>query len=165
MSTKTTPNRTVFPPAEIDEVRDLAQFLRALEEPAALLGPENQRVALPAEVFEVLMEVVEAMMSGRAITVAPFDQALTTQQSANFLGISRPTFVKLLENGAIPFEQPGASKHRRVRLRDLLEYRERSQAARRSILSEMAADDSQLSTITADEYRAALIAMREDMKG
>lgn len=166
MSQQTHPrNKPVFPPAELDEIRDLALFLRSLKEPAALLGPDDQRVALPAEVFEVLMDVVTAMQLGQAITVAPLDQALTTQEAANFLGISRPTLVKLLEDGEIPFEQPAPSRHRRVRLKDLLTYQERSRTHRREILSEMVAEESELASINAAEYREALRRVRKDAIG
>lgn len=40
------------------------------------------------------------------------------------LGISRPTFIRLLEQNEIPYEQPG--RHRRVKLADVLEYRDRT---------------------------------------
>jgi excisionase family DNA binding protein len=51
------------------------------------------------------------MREGKAITLVPRTQRLTTQEAADFLGISRPTLVKLLEDGKIPFDQPG--RHRR----------------------------------------------------
>ncbi|MFV0452665.1 MAG: excisionase family DNA-binding protein, partial [Propioniciclava sp.] len=37
-----------------------------------------------------------------------------TQEAADFLGISRPTLVKLLEQGEIAYERPAAGRHRRV---------------------------------------------------
>ena len=67
---------------------------------------------------EVLLEVVTAMSKGQAISVVPKSRRLTTSEAADFLGISRPTLVKLLEGGEIPFEQP--SRHRRVLLSDLV---------------------------------------------
>ena len=96
METKPNATRTVLPPADLEEMLDLSRFLGALTQPAALLGPDGQTVPLPLEAFNVLREVVEAMQVGKAITVAPVDQMLTTQEAANFLGISRPTLVKLL---------------------------------------------------------------------
>lgn len=87
------------------------------------------------EVFEVLRDVVEAMAKGQAVAIAPVHRRLTTQEAANLLGMSRPTFVKLLEAGEIPFEQPG--RHRRVRLVDVLAYQERLSIRRRESLDRM----------------------------
>jgi excisionase family DNA binding protein len=84
---------------------------------------------------EVLIQVIAAMRAGRAITIARPAQRLTTQEAADLLGISRPTLVKLLEDGEIPFEQPG--RHRRVRLVDLLDYQERSHRERGKALDEL----------------------------
>lgn len=116
---------------------DLSKFLAHVTEPAALVGPDGQMVPLPLEAYRVLVAVAHAMREGKAITVAPLDQSLTTQEAADFLGISRPTLVKLLESGEIPFERPGAGRHRRVRLQDVVSYQDRRRVERRSALDEM----------------------------
>lgn len=60
--------------------------------------------------------------AGRALSVAPLDQGLTTQEAADLVGISRPTLVRLLEQREISYERPApGSRHRRVRLDDLLD--------------------------------------------
>ncbi|MDA8207364.1 MAG: hypothetical protein M0Z92_00035 [Actinomycetota bacterium] len=51
------------------------------------------------EVYQVLRQVVESMQQGKATVVAPQRLLLTTQEAAYFLGISKPTLVKLLEDG------------------------------------------------------------------
>lgn len=60
---------------------------------------------------------------------------MTTQQAADFLGISRPTLVRLLEAGDIPFDKPG--RHRRVKLEDLVDYQASARAGRRAALREL----------------------------
>src|ERR1700739_499194 len=101
-----------LPPEDLSALLDRAGSRQLHAEPALLLGPDGEQVPLPEEVYRVLVEVVEAMREGKVITLVPRPQRLTTQEAADFLGISRPTMVKLLEDGKIPYEQPG--RHRRI---------------------------------------------------
>lgn len=75
---------------------------------------------LTPELTDVLLKVADQLARGKAVFVAPYDTQLTTQDAADFLGISRPTLIKLLEEGTIPFKKVG--RHRRVMLKDLQEY-------------------------------------------
>jgi len=90
---------------------------------------------LPAEVYEVITRAVDAMVDGSAVAVAPVSSRLSTSQAAEVLGVSRPTLVKMLDDGKIPFEQ--LNVHRTVSLSDLLSFRERRRRETRTILDEM----------------------------
>jgi excisionase family DNA binding protein len=168
MMATTAPAGVVFPPRDLTALLDLGRFLEHHIEPALLLGPDGEQVPLPEEVYQVLVEVVEAMREGKAITLVPRTQRLTTQEAADFLGISRPTLVKLLENGKIPYEQPG--RHRRILFADLLAYTERQREDRRAALDRMTEDASEAGIYggTPEDYAAALktarrrAALRED---
>jgi excisionase family DNA binding protein len=82
--------------------------------------------------------VVQALQQGLAATIAPQTTTLTTQQAAELLGVSRPTVIKLLDKGDVPFERVGT--HRRILLRDLLAYRERRRAEQYAALEATAVD-------------------------
>ena len=71
------------------------------------------------------------------------------------------TLVRLLETGAIPFEKP--SRHRKVRLDDLLEYRRRQCSAAELALADMIADTERLGLYDTDpeDVKAALKAARK----
>lgn len=148
-----TMERTVLPPQEsLDAL--VAMLSRPGAEPTTTLsGPNGEHLVLPPEVFEVLRDVVDAMARGQAVTIAPVHQRLTTQEAADLLGVSRPTLVKLLEAGEIPFEQPG--RHRRVRLADVLAYRDRASEERREALDRMVeiADEADMYERTATPKR------------
>jgi excisionase family DNA binding protein len=81
---------------------------------------------LPDAVYSALLRVVEIMAAGDAVTIVPLHRQLTTNEAANLLHVSRPFLIKLLESGAIPYSKTGS--HRRVRLADVLAYRERRDA-------------------------------------
>jgi excisionase family DNA binding protein len=83
---------------------------------------EGDSIEIPAGLHAVLRQVVEAMKAGKAVTVAPQNKLLTTQQAADLLGVSRPTVVKLIDEGKLPAETPG-QRRRMVKLDDLLTYR------------------------------------------
>lgn len=74
------------------------------------------------EVADALRAMVHALHHGEAVTLTPHEAMLSTQEAADLLGVSRPTLVRLLESGALPYSQPGT--HRRVRLEDVLTYAE-----------------------------------------
>lgn len=126
--------RTFFPPTEERVLRELEAFINTV--PVALLrSPAGDETHIPDEVYMALRDVVEALRRGQAITVAPHDTVLTTQEAADLLGISRPTLVRLLERGQIPYTKPG--RHRRVRLIDVLDYEKSAREQTSQALDEL----------------------------
>ncbi len=130
MGTAEMKQETYLPEADGREMAKVDDFLGAHEAVGKgqvaprcrLIGPDQGEVEIPAEVYRVLHKVIGAMSRGLAVTVVPQSQKMTTQQAAELLGVSRPTLIRLLESGRIPYERAGA--HRRVLLRDVLAYRE-----------------------------------------
>lgn len=156
---------TYLPREDTAEIIDFLSALRVRGREAAdpsprLTGPDGRSVELPEPMFEVLLQVAAAMKVGLAVTVAPHHLTLSTQEAADLLRISRTTLVRLLETGAIPFEKP--SRHRKVRLDDLLEYRRRQQIQAELAFADMVADTERLGLYDADpaEVKAALKAAR-----
>jgi excisionase family DNA binding protein len=152
---------------------EIVDFLSALRDrgrlPAdprpRLTGPDGQSVELPESMFQVLMQVAAAMKVGLAVTVAPHHRTLSTQEAADLLRISRTTLVRLLETGVIPFDKP--SRHRKVRLDDLLEYRRRQRSQAELAFEDMVADTERLGLYDADPalVKAALKAARSHLEG
>jgi excisionase family DNA binding protein len=130
-----------------------------------LTSPNGRSVELPDSMLQVLLQVAAAMKAGLAVTVAPHRLTLSTQEAANLLRVSRTTLVRLLETGVIPFEKP--SRHRRVRLDDLLEYRRRQRNQAELAFEDMVADTERLSLYDNDpaQVKAALKAARQSREG
>ncbi|GGC79807.1 hypothetical protein GCM10011512_03060 [Tersicoccus solisilvae] len=152
----------VDPPQDPEEMLELARFLENHATPAVLLGPDGEQIPLPLAAYELLREVVSAMERGASVSVEPIDRQLTTQEAAGLLGVSRNTLIRLLDEHELPYERLGQSRHRRLRLRDVLAYRDRKRTDRRGRLDELTrqASEDGLYDVDADTYKAALAEAR-----
>ena len=111
------------------------QHLLQQEGRPALIARSGEKIVLPQPVYELLVYVLSQISKGDAIQLVPSHREVTTQAAANFLGVSRPHVVKLIEDGKIPFRMVGA--HRRVDFKDLLEYAAKRGRARSSALTKL----------------------------
>lgn len=98
----------------------------------------SEEAIVPKEAFELLLEILGQMANGNAVTIVPVQAEFTTQQAAEFLNVSRPFLIALLEASALPYRKVGT--HRRVRFEDLLRYKQSDEAKRQSVLAQLAAD-------------------------
>lgn len=100
-----------------------------------LVGPGGEEVTVPQSLLHVLARASEVLARGDSLTLVPVSKALTTQQAAQLLNVSRQYLVRLLDEGRIPFTKTG--KHRRVRIDDVLSFKAQRDAARGASLREL----------------------------
>ena len=137
--TMTTESKTYLPEKDVaGRFAELVTALEASPDTTPQLTVNGQSIELTSGLAAALLQVADAMRRGLAVTVAPQDQRLTTQEAADMLGISRPTLVRMLEAGEIPFEK--VRRHRRLFLTDVLKFRERRRRAANEALSDMVTD-------------------------
>jgi len=116
-----------------DKVRDVALVVDVLENDpqVSLITSRGVRVALPTGLRQVLDAAAQALLGGREVIVGSTDTFVTTQQAADFLGVSRPTMVRILDLGELPCDRPAS--HRRIRLTDLVDYKQKAASRRASL--------------------------------
>lgn len=101
-------------------------------------GGHEQSIELPAGAVALLIDILETFASGRGITLIPQNAELTTVEAARILNVSRPFLIKLLDEKAIAHRLVG--RHRRILIDDVLQYKERIDRQRQSVLEQLTAD-------------------------
>jgi excisionase family DNA binding protein len=102
----------------------------------------KESIELPMSAVRALADVLRQMAQGNAVTLLSSEAELTTQQAAGLLNVSRPFLVRLLDEGQIPSRKVGT--HRRVRSRDVLAWKQRTDRARLRALAELQAQAQEL---------------------
>ncbi|HEY0795230.1 MAG TPA: excisionase family DNA-binding protein [Acidisarcina sp.] len=124
------------PVSEDARITALYELLR-LEDKVIVTGEgELAPVEVPEVVHDLLLKILKGIQEGKAISILPVVEELTTQQAAGVLGVSRPYFVKLLESKKLPYHLTGS--HRRVYLKDLMTYKQYRDRERHEALNRMA---------------------------
>ena len=93
-------------------------------------------ISIPMSALRILVKVLTEIGEGNAVNIMSIHAELTTQEAADVLNVSRPFFVKLLEERKIPFHKTGA--HRRVRYQDVMNYKNTIDVNRSETLNELA---------------------------
>lgn len=103
---------------------------------------KSHEVTIPASVLNMMIEVLTQLGQGNSVSITPIHAELTTQEGADMLNMSRPTFIKLLDSQEIPFSRTG--NRRKIAFADIMEYKDRLEERRLTSLAELAALDQEL---------------------
>jgi len=103
---------------------------------------DGENLILPRAALDLLRKLLAEMARGNAVTIVPVHAELTTQEAADMLNVSRPYLVKLLQEDRIPYTMVGS--HRRIRLQDLLQYKDKTNERSREALDKLAEQAQEL---------------------
>ncbi len=103
---------------------------------------EVHTVKLPATAIKLMIEVLTQLGHGNSVNITPIHAELTTQEAADLLNMSRPTFIKLLDSGELPHARTG--NRRKVAFGDVMAYKQDIDNKRLAALDELSALDQEL---------------------
>ncbi len=103
---------------------------------------EVHHVELPTSALALMIEVLTQLGQGNSVKITPIHAELTTQEAADLLNMSRPTFIKLLDSGELPYSRTG--NRRKVAFSDVMSYKQNIDAKRLAALDELSALDQEL---------------------
>lgn len=155
MTTEAVPE-VVFHSSDLSALLGLGRYLEGHAE--AVLPGTDQQAPIPEEIYRALTRVVEALREGKAITVLPQAQRLSTQEIADFLGVTRAALVQHLSAGKILYEQQ-SGKHRRVLFTDFRRYvsqRREEHVPVAELMDRADSQDDDLYGVRPENYAAAL---------
>ena len=96
---------------------------------------KSEAVPIPTAAFRLLVTILAQMASGNAVRLIPHQAELTTQEAAEWLSVSRPYLVRLLDEERIPHRKVGT--HRRILFKDLMAYKAEHRRARGAALDDL----------------------------
>ncbi len=142
-SANSTTERPILPPTTETPRAAIAdlQALVSHDPQHLILSNGHEQASLPEQIIDALRQTLVALARNQAVTILTTDTLLTTQQAAEVLGVSRPTLIKILETGDIPYLTPG--RHRRIQLTDVLAYQRRRSVQAGRALDELMEDSGE----------------------
>jgi excisionase family DNA binding protein len=103
---------------------------------------KTHEVTIPTSALNMMIEMLTQLGQGNSVSITPIHAELTTQEGADMLNMSRPTFIKLLDSGDIPFSRTG--NRRKVAYADLMSYKSCLEEKRLATLAELSALDQEM---------------------
>ena len=124
----------------------LSAAIEASGEPQKICVTERSgkahEIVIPSIALKTMIEVLTQLGRGNSVSMTPTHAELTTQEGADILNMSHPTFIRLLDSNEIPFSR--TRNRRSVSYADIMEYKSRQQTNRLADLEELSASDQDL---------------------
>ncbi|MBN9384112.1 MAG: helix-turn-helix domain-containing protein [Chitinophagaceae bacterium] len=140
---KTTREDQRIAKTSVDKLRRASQKLSQKEKSVEIMLPHShESLRLPSKAISLLSTIISNMAAGKSMAIILSDTTVGTQEAADYLDVSRPYVVRLLEKGEIPYSKVGT--HRRIKVSDLVAYQKKMKAARKKQLNFLARQAQEL---------------------
>ena len=118
------------------DVKRLSECLAAGKPVSLRLSDEQEtEIVLPSTTAEMIREALSLERDGKSFLLLEEDDEVSPEKAAEMLRISRPTLLKKLDSGEIPFHYVGS--HRRITVADVLAYRRQQKEQAQAALQQM----------------------------
>ncbi|QQS46477.1 MAG: helix-turn-helix domain-containing protein [Acidobacteriota bacterium] len=98
-------------------------------------GAGDKEIVLPDTILRLISEALSSAAAGKKLRLVEEDEEISPEKAAEFLQVSRPYLVRLLDGGEIPFHYVGT--HRRITMSDLIEYKRKRKIKGKEALQKM----------------------------
>ena len=127
-----------------EAARQVERLLPEGDRPLCLVteGDGRETISIPPGAVRLFLDALTQLGQGRAVTIAPEKAELTAQEVADYLNVSSPYVVKLIESGKLPARMVGQRRH--ISFTDLIKFDEEDRKARRTAMDELRRIDQEL---------------------
>ncbi|MFB9866117.1 helix-turn-helix domain-containing protein [Vreelandella sulfidaeris] len=126
--------------------RELAAYVEANASTQQVVLPGKdgraRHVEIPVSALRLLVDILTELGEGNSVKLIPVHAEMTTQEAADLMNMSRPTFIKLLDEGSIPYHRVG--NRRKVKYTDVMTYKQEVDQQRLKVLDELSSLDQSL---------------------
>jgi excisionase family DNA binding protein len=99
-------------------------------------------VIVPAKIAELFQRVLLEVAAGHAVSIVPHERMLSSQDAADFLHVSRPFLIKLLEEEHVEIQKVG--NRRRIAFGEVLKLKGKLRKRSDKAFSKLAELDHEL---------------------
>lgn len=121
---------------EVENIQRIEKAIAQVLPAQVKLTVEGQSIPLPEAIYNLLLEALQVMAQGKAISLVPVSQKVTKAQAADILNISLSYLETLLDQGTIAYHQ--VENQRQLFLADVLTYKSQRDAVGKEGLQKLA---------------------------
>ncbi|MGI0483723.1 excisionase family DNA-binding protein [Geminocystis sp. CENA526] len=130
-----------------EEIKQVAQNLLANKfkiNVEKIAENETVNIPIPVDLVNFVQEIIQEIAQGNSIILIPNSQEISTTKASEILEVSRQHLIELLESGELPIPFRRVGKHRRLRVEDVINYKNKIDEQRLKTLEELAKQAQEL---------------------